>query len=225
MIRLLIFDLDGTLVDSAPDYLKAANRLLSEEGKPGLDLPQIIRGLGAGLRILLHGFFLDEDLQSPRFQNLLDRFQEYYLEVCTEKAKLYPDVLPFLESCSLNIAMVTNKNLKPTMKIIDSLGLAKFDWQQIYGFESFADRKPHPRPLLEAMKKCGCRAEQTLMIGDSVPDIQAAHAAGVKSIAVTFGYNTHETLAPYKPTAFLDSYTDLPTLIASLKGLSIKAIN
>lgn len=216
MIRLLMFDLDGTLIDSAEDYRAAANRLLLEEGKRELSLPEIMHGLGHGLRQLIQKLFPEVPANDEFFVGLLHKFQSYYEENCHNHTALYPGALEFLENWDGELALITNKNYAPTMKILNKLDLMKLEWAAIYGFDSLPERKPHPMPLLEALKITGFEPHQALMIGDSPPDILAAQSASVRVAAVDFGYTDTSILKPLNPSAFFSSYTELPDLIARL---------
>lgn len=221
MIRLLMFDFDGTLIDSAEDYRAAANRVMLEQGKRELTLPEIMQGLGHGLRQFIATFFPEVPAHDDFFLKLMNKFQDYYEQDCHTHTTFYPGALEFLENWDGDLALITNKNYAPTMKIMKEMNLLKFDWTAIYGYDSLPERKPHPLPILEALKVTGLKPHQALMIGDSPPDILAAQAASVQVVAVDFGYTDTSILKPLNPSAFLSSYTELPGLIASLNQSSI----
>lgn len=215
-VKLLIFDLDGTLIDSAIDYQDSLNLILEEEGKGQVSLHDVHDGLGRGLSKLLAKFFPDEDIDSDYFKSLYLRFQDVYFESCTKKTRLYPNVIDFLKSWDGKLALVTNKNSKPTRKIMQHFGLMNFEWSLISGFDTFQHRKPHPFPLEEALRVTKCTPNEALMIGDGLPDLMAAKAANIKSVAVTFGYNSREFLESHSPNVLIDCFTILPSEIAAL---------
>lgn len=217
MKPLLIFDLDGTLIDSAQDYTLAVNRLLEEHKHPLLSKQDIIFGLGNGLRALLHKFFPEFQMEDREFQVLEHRFLEYYEEICLNHYSFYDGALEFLDSWDGDLALVTNKNRKPTLKILEHCGLPESKWKAVYTYETFPEKKPHPRPLLEVLNTTGRSQSHAIMIGDGLPDVMAAQAAGIPSIACSFGYGNLLELQKYSPAAILNSYTELPDLIQSLK--------
>ncbi len=217
MRPLLIFDLDGTLIDSALDYTNAVNRLLVEHQHPMLSRQDIIFGLGNGLRALLHKFFPEFRMEDHEFQLLEKKFLDYYEEICLTHAQFYPGALEFLENWDGDLALVTNKNRHPTLKILDHWGWPESRWNVVFTYDSFPEKKPHPRPLLEVLKRTGRLKSEAIMIGDGLPDVMAAQAADISSIACTFGYSKIEDLKKYSPAAYLNSYTELPKLIEALK--------
>jgi len=216
MIRLLIFDLDGTSIDSAQDYTFAVNRILTEHGHPSLTKQDIIFGLGNGLRALLHRYFPEIKMEDQEFLKMEGQFLKYYEEICLTHAQFYPGALEFLRSWDGPLALVTNKNSHPTYKILNHYDLGENFWKAIHCYDTFPEKKPHPRPLLEAIKVAGLHPSQAVMIGDGLPDMMAAQAAGIKSIAVRFGYTEWSELQKYNPSASLFSYTELPSVIESL---------
>lgn len=208
-----MFDFDGTLIDSAEDYRQAANRLMREEGKREFTIDEIIHGLGHGLRQLIHKLFPEVEITDPHFVKLQERFQSYYEENCFKHTRFYPGAFEFLENWDGQLALITNKNYRSTIKLMNELNLMKFNWSAIYGFDSLPQRKPHPMPLLEALKTTGVDPKHALMIGDSPPDILAAQAASVKVAAVDFGYTDIEMLKPLKPSVTVSSYQELSSYI------------
>jgi phosphoglycolate phosphatase len=217
-LRLLIFDLDGTLIDSADDYQVSVNRLMREENKPELSREQVQHGLGHGLRSMVRGLFPDLANEIHRLHEIEERFLYYYLQYdCTTKTALYPGALEFLRSWKGELAVVTNKSLAPTKKIMTHLGLDEFHWSSVFCFESLPERKPSAFPLEEAMKRIGAAREETLMIGDGLPDLKAAQNAGVRSVIATFGYTDAALLKEHHPTRFFSSYQELQQLIRELQ--------
>jgi|SRR6185312_462379 len=217
-LRLLIFDLDGTLVDSVEDYQISVNRLMREEDLPKLTRDQVAQGLGHGLRSMVKGLFPHFKEHPQKLHDIEERFLRYYLEEdCIKKTKLYPGVIEFLKTWTGHLALVTNKSVEPTRKIMSHLKLDQFHWSSVFGYESLPERKPSAFPLLEAMKRVATEPHETLMIGDGIPDLRAAHNAGVRSVIATFGYTSSDLILPHQPTKMFSSYQELHQIIAELE--------
>lgn len=217
-LPLLIFDLDGTLIDSAEDIQVALNRVLQKYGRKQVDLPRLITHIGDGLTKLVNDFFPEYKIDSPENEKMVDEFLNLYRdEHLTQLTKLYPDVFTFLATYEGPKALVTNKNIHPTMQIFKHFGLDKMNWVEIIGGDSLAERKPSALPLLTVMKKIGYTPEQTWMIGDGRPDMKSAIAAGCKKIAVHYGYSKPEELEPFKPDHTLSKFSDLQNLLSEVR--------
>lgn len=189
MIRTVLFDLDGTLADTAPDLGGALNTLLMEEGKPGLPYATIrpVASHGAAGLIEL-GFGIRRD--APRFASLRERFISLYRERLALETKLFPGVAVLLDQLAargLNWGIVTNKPAFLTEPLIDQLGLRP-DAACIVSGDSTANRKPHPEPMLHACKLAGSKPDECLYVGDAERDIAAGNAAGMKTLVALFGY-------------------------------------
>lgn len=207
-IELLIFDLDGTLIDSAPDIADSANTLLLENGRAAVPHERVVAGIGHGVRNLVETIY-PEPLAPDNLDRLARRFSQIYEERLLERTKPMPGVIEFLDDCRYKIAIVTNKPYAQTMKIVAGLRLDRFPWVCIFGGDSFPKRKPDPFPLLEAMRVAGVTPEATLMIGDGIPDLQAARAARIRSIALANGYTPREALIREQPSMLLNSISDI----------------
>lgn len=214
--KLLIFDLDGTLVDSVHDYQAAINRLLSEHRKEPLKLDQVAVGLGHGLRAMLAKTESLQDIHQNNPDEFHNTFLKYYDEQNDQLTKPFPGVLEFLKDWKGKIAIVTNKGFSPAQRVIKNTGLEQFGWTSIYGFDSLAEHKPHPLPLQQCLQDAGVEAHEAVMIGDGVPDVMAAAQAQMRSIAIGFGYASLESLKAHNPSGILHSYKDLANLIAGL---------
>ncbi len=216
MNPLLVFDLDGTLIDSAPDIVTAMNRTLENNGKAPLSDAKIISHIGEGLKKLLSDLFVDEPLSASKLVTLENEFLSYYETEMLNKTSIYAGVETFLESYRGPIAIITNKNEAPARKILAHLNLHRFPWVNIFGADTLAERKPSPLPLQTMMKQAGYDTENTIMIGDGIPDIVSAQSANVTSIAIDFGYTDLNILKKYKPDGILSHYSDLHGLIRQL---------
>jgi phosphoglycolate phosphatase len=208
---ILLFDLDGTLVDSAADIYRSMNFALYDLGLP-LVLEQQIRvwvGRGAGrlVHCVIEHLHLTADWHEPLLKQFMQRYQA---EVCVE-SRVYDGVIPFLNAAKVQgcqLACVTNKPYQPARDLLAALNLSSY-FSLLLGGDSLDHRKPHPAPIWHAMQYYQASASQTLMIGDSRNDVEAAHAAGVACIALTYGYNHGEPIATCQPDLILDSLREL----------------
>ena len=209
-LPLLIFDLDGTLIDSAADIHVALNHMLQNHKRPGVDIKTLTSHIGDGLTKLVNDFFpeftIDSRENTARVDEFLDLYRDGYL---TKLTVLYPGVYEFLHNYKGPKALVTNKSIHPTLQIFQHFGLDKLKWVDIIGGDSLAERKPSALPLLTVMNKIGYRPENTWMIGDGRPDMKSALAAGCKKAAVHYGYSSPAELAPFMPDLVLNKISDL----------------
>ena len=189
MIRTILFDLDGTLADTAPDLGGALNTLLIEHNKPALPYASIrpVASHGAAGLIEL-GFGVARD--TPRFVPLRERFISLYRGRLTRETHLFPGISVLLDQLAargLNWGIVTNKPAFLTEPLIDQLGLRE-DAACVVSGDTTANRKPHPEPMLHASKLAGSKPQECLYVGDAARDIEAGNAAGMKTLVALFGY-------------------------------------
>ena len=216
-LPLLIFDLDGTLIDSAADIAVALNKTLSHFGKPTVSDEVVVAHIGEGLRKFLADFFPEFQNSVPAdYKHVEELFLKTYEEEMYLRTRPFPGVLEFLKKYEGPKGIVTNKNEYLARKIVQHLGLDKIIWVGVFGADTFSEKKPHPLPLLEMMKRAQRDATNTFMIGDGTPDMKAAQAAGVRAIAVSFGYTQVELLQSYGPVAVFKDYADLHNLVLDL---------
>ena len=212
-LPLLIFDLDGTLIDSAKDIQVAINQMLKNHQRAQVDLPTLISHVGDGLTKLVHDFFPEFELHSAATEQKVIEFLDIYRdEHLTTHTELYPGVFHFLSSYQGPIALVTNKNIQPTQTILRHFKLDKLKWVAVLGRDSLAECKPSPFPLLHVMKKIDYSRDNTWMIGDGRPDMKAAQAAGCKKAAVHYGYSKPGELDPFEPELVLNKFSDINSL-------------
>jgi phosphoglycolate phosphatase len=212
----LLFDLDGTLVDSAPDLAFAVNKMLVELGSTPFSL-DVIRGwVGNGARVLIQRALSGNTEVSSELDHALTEralkifFQVYQIHNCVE-TQLYSNVLDTLTALKTNgyrLVIITNKHERFIAPIIDGLGLNGL-FELIIGGDTLERRKPDPLPLHHACQQLSVNIDQCVMIGDSKNDILAAKAAKMESIALTYGYNYGENIANYKPEVVMDNFDDL----------------
>lgn len=193
-IQAIILDLDGTLLDTAPDLAAAANAVRADFGLPALTLARVASFVGKGAESLMHRALTDSlegVIEASRLKGAMDRFEHHYERENGLQAKLYPGVsagLSLMKARGLRLACVTNKPYQFSIKLLQQKGLLA-DMEFVLGGDSLQQRKPEPLPFLVACERFGLRAEQVLAIGDSANDALAARRAGLPVFAVPYGYN------------------------------------
>ncbi len=188
-MRTVLFDLDGTLADTAPDLAYALNCLLEEQGRAPLPYEQIRPVVSNGANAILRVGY-DLPPESPEFALLRNRFLELYRAHVARETRLFPgmdDLLSYIEDAAMNWGVVTNKPAFLTDPIIAALGLAPRAVCVVSG-DTTANKKPHPEPLLHACQLAGSASGQCLYIGDAERDITAGREAGMATLVALFGY-------------------------------------
>ena len=211
-VRGVLFDLDGTLIDSAPDLAGAANRLRADHGLPALPLAQLRPMVGSGARGMV-GVAFGVAPGDDRFELLRDAFLAYYEAGLLERTHPFDGVeemLEALESAGLPWGIVTNKATRFTTPIVAGLGLARRAAVVVCG-DTTAHAKPHPEPLLHAARAMGLAPEGVVYVGDDLRDAQAAKAAGMAMVAATWGYlGLGESVHSWGADVLLDAPKQLP---------------
>lgn len=197
-VSCLLFDLDGTLVDSRRDLATALNRMLTEMNLPTVALEEVSRFVGDGARKLVERGLetaLGNSLTEETVTTGLERFKKAYGECLLDTTVAYPDVAETLAYFQgVPLAVVTNKPFDFSVRILESLGLAGF-FSVIIGGDSTPERKPSPVPVLTALEECGIETPQTaVMIGDSANDIRSGAEAGTVTCGVTYGFRDRAEL-------------------------------
>lgn len=219
--RLILFDLDGTLVDSVPDLAFAVDAMLADIGAEPAGIDQVRLWVGNGADMLvrraLSKSMLPDAIELADFEFAKERFFHHYQLVNGAYSQLYPQVLatliPLRETIPL-MGLVTNKPEQFTFPLLSMLGLPSFDL--VVGGDTLSAKKPDPAQLLYCMQKLGCKSHEAILVGDSVNDIQAAKAAGVRSVCVTYGYHQGEDLSAYRPDYLIEQFASLLDIVASL---------
>ena len=196
---LVIFDLDGTLIDSSQDLANSVNATRAHLLLPPLENETVYSYVGNGAPVLIRKA-LGPDYSDDEVQDALLYFLAYYREHMLDHTVLYPGVrelLNRLHDAGIQMAVLTNKPVRFSQSIVDGLGLAAH-FRRVYGGNSFEQKKPHPVGIETLMSECGASREGTLMVGDSSVDVQTARNAQVTSCGVTWGFQP-ETFADYPP--------------------------
>ena len=217
-LRLLVFDLDGTLIDSGADLCASVNAMLRHFDRPPLPEKVISTYIGDGAARLVSRS-LGEPADAAFLDSALAYFLDYYREHKLDQTYVYPGVFASLDSlrfepggAARSMAVLTNKPIGPSQAICDALGLSPYFFR-IYGGNSFATKKPDPEGLLALLKEAGVSAQETLMIGDSDVDILNARNAGVWSMGCSYGLAPH-TLVTVRPDCVVESPADWPLALA-----------
>jgi phosphoglycolate phosphatase len=193
VIKLLMFDLDGTLVNTAADITNALNYAIEPHGIKKLTVERTISMVGEGITRLVEKLLGEE--RKPIMQDVLDRFLEYYSDHLLEFSAPYPGVRETLQRlAAYKKAVISNKRESLSKRLLAELQLSDF-FDAVLGSDSVQERKPSPKPLIHLMECFSARPEESVMIGDSQYDIQAGRAAGVRTIAATYGYREKRFLA------------------------------
>lgn len=193
-IRAVAIDLDGTMVDTAPDFHAALNHMLKLLELPSASMQMVIDTIGRGTDNLIHGIlghFLEDDQREALFAKARGLYLERYAEINGDHSRLYPEVregLAALHALGLRMACVTNKPYAFARGLLDKTGLGQW-FEVVYGGDSLPKKKPDPLPMLQVARDFNIAPSQMLAIGDSSNDAQAARAAGCKVVIVPYGYN------------------------------------
>lgn len=218
--RAVLFDLDGTLVHSVPDLRIAANKLLQEEGRPLLEDAAIATMVGNGVRKLVERVFRatgGEPATEEALEALVERFLGHYEAHPADLTRPFDGVaeaLAVLHGAGVKLGVCTNKPTVPSREILDILGLAPF-LQVVIGGGATPHLKPHPAPVVAALEALGVRAEETVFVGDSPNDAEAARAAGLRFVAVPFGYRRC-TVEDLQADRVVDTFHDLAAALQEI---------
>ncbi len=217
-VRAVLFDLDGTLADTAPDLGGAVNRMRVRRGLLPLPISALRPVASSGARGML-GLGLGIAPREPGYEAVRDEFLAEYESALVEKSRLFDGMAECLEGLrerGLPWGIVTNKAERFTVPVVAGLGLARIAAVVIAG-DTTPHAKPHPAPLLEACKRLGIAAHEAVYVGDDLRDIQAAHAAAMPAVAAGWGYlgQTHD-VSSWRADAVIDSPCDLLDLLHSL---------
>ncbi len=211
----IVFDLDGTLIDSAPDLQTAVNRMLEGEGKPPLDLPTITSFIGNGLPKLVERSLDARGISQSRYPQLCDTVRDFYSAAPADLTRPYPgvtDALRALKAAGHRLGVCTNKPEEPALLVLHLLGLGGF-FDVVVGGDTLDRKKPDPEPLEHVFAALGDGAR--LYVGDSEVDAETARRAGVRFALFTEGYRKQPVAALPHDWRFAE-FDALPGIVAAL---------
>jgi phosphoglycolate phosphatase len=209
-VKMVMIDLDGTLINSAPDLAASANRMLEALAMPTYETEQVARWIGNGVSRLVKRALTGEMDADPD-PELYDRgykvFLEAYAELVSDQSRPYPGVvegLDKLQAAGFQLACITNKAEAFTLPLLKDLDLYKY-FELVLSGDSLPKKKPDPLPLLHACKHFGITPDHGVLIGDSINDTQAARNAGMPVLLVPYGYNRGQDVSELEPEAVIQT--------------------
>ena len=216
----ILFDLDGTLINSGPDLALEVNHMLKTFERDTFTEDVIHGWVGNGAQTLVNRALsgqrtIDENLDDSLASEALDIFLAFYAKNLCVATVTYPNVsstLKALKAKGYRLAIVTNKPYEFVGPILDGLGLDGL-FELILGGDSLPQKKPDPAPLLHVCKTLDIHTDHCVMVGDSKNDLLAAKASGMQSVGVTYGYNYGEEIGIYNPTFIIDDFSELLELL------------
>jgi phosphoglycolate phosphatase len=213
-VKLVIFDLDGTLIDSRLDLVHSVNAALRHIGRPDLPDHVIASYVGDGAPILIQRALGGEKVDEAVVRQGLQFFLSYYREHKLDHTTLYDGVKEALSVVQRSsngvprkLAVLSNKPVGPSRAIVEALGLGAF-FMQVYGGNSFATKKPDPEGALRLLEELGVRPEEAAIVGDSHVDIETGRNAGLLTVGVSYGFAPH-TLLDQPPDVLVDTPAEL----------------
>jgi phosphoglycolate phosphatase len=216
---LLVFDLDGTLIDTAPDLIDTLNLILAREKLPAVPFEAARSMIGGGARMLIERGLAADGRTCGRgdVDRLYRDFVAHYGEHIADRSRPFPGLeaaLDALAAAGWRFAVCTNKLERLSLRLLDLLGLSK-RFAAICGQDTFGVQKPHPDILLHTIRRAGGARDRAIMVGDSVNDVDVARAAGIPIIAVSFGY-TDVPAAKLGADRVIDGYARLAATVSDL---------
>ncbi|WP_110641741.1 phosphoglycolate phosphatase [Salinicola sp. CPA57] len=213
-IRLVAFDLDGTLIDSVPDLAAAVDGMLVEQGLEPVGEARVRDWVGNGSRKLVEralASVVGEAPDASLIEASHDHFLRHYHAAPCEQTRVYPGVrgaLDALEAEGFIVTLITNKPAAFIDPILEALDLRRY-FRTTLGGDSLPQQKPHPAPLLHLATQYGVDPAQCLMVGDSRHDVEAGRRAGFRTLAVSYGYNHGEPVVSSRPDGVVESLREL----------------
>ncbi|UUP15589.1 phosphoglycolate phosphatase [Nitratireductor thuwali] len=226
---IIVFDLDGTLIDTAPDLLDSLNHCLQTANVPPVEAAEIRRFVGFGSRVMIERAFADHG--QPLIEGQLDALQalflEHYSAAMPGKSRPFagvPEAITRFRKAGYLTAVCTNKLEGLSVSLLDALEMTEL-FGAVCGADTFAHRKPDPRHLLETIERCGGDRDRAVMVGDSRTDIDTAKAAGIPVVAVDFGY-TDVHVSTFEPSRVISHFDELTvelaeSLIREASGIAV----
>ncbi len=215
--ELVLVDLDGTLIDSVPDLAYAVDAMMKQLDLPERGEEKVRNWVGNGIERLVKRALLDQLDGEPDpelFKEALNYFDAFYTECNSRYSRVFKDVrkgLNWLKSQGAILVCITNKAEKFSVPLLEALDLHHY-FRIILSGDSLPKKKPDPLPLLYAAKKFKIKPKNSLILGDSINDVQAGRAAGFSVVCVSYGYNHGQDINLAKPDAVIDSFINLPSI-------------
>lgn len=216
-VNAVLFDLDGTLLHTAPDITAAVNQMLASRNLPNLPEALVTNLIGRGSPVLIERVFnvLEVSVTPGERLDALQVFQECYEDIVGTRARPYPGVIDALErlrDMDLKLAVVTNKYHRFALRLLRQFHMSSM-FDLVIGGDTLEVRKPNPLPILHACDSLGVPVSQSLYIGDSPIDVEAAKSAGVPVFCVPYGYREGQPVSTLACDGFIDTLADISYLI------------
>lgn len=216
-IQALIFDLDGTLIDSAPDLRTACNKVLSKHGRRDITMEETTQFIGNGAAKLIERAFraTGDEVDAETVQSLMKEFLAFYDGHEADETTPYEGVmetLAELKAQNYRMALCTNKPTQPTHNLLSVLGMEEF-FELVIGGDKLSSKKPNPEMIHWVLEQMKVEPSQAIMIGDSPNDVQGARNAGIKNIAVSYGYRK-VTLEEMGADQVVHRFDEIPALVS-----------
>lgn len=214
-VKMVMIDLDGTLIDTVPDLAVAANRMLADLGRKPWDMNHYRAWIGNGVPRFVKRALTGEMQAEPDpglFEQALEPFRRHYGEAVSALSRAYPGVVEALEQLTAkgySLVCITNKAEAFTLPLLQNLDLHKY-FKLVLSGDSLPKQKPDPLPLQHACQHFGIDTTHGVLVGDSSNDVHAARSAGMPVICVTYGYNHGHDIRQSLPDAVVDSLTEVP---------------
>lgn len=216
--EMVLIDVDGTLVDSVPDLAYCVDEMMKQLDMPTRGEARVRHWVGNGVeRLVKRGLInqLDGEPNETLYARAIEIFRELYAVNTSVRSCLYdgvPEAMEFLKSTGVKIGCVTNKASEFTLPLLKDLGISDY-FETILCGDMVERKKPDPLPLIMSAEKLGVSPQSSLMIGDSMSDVNAARAAKFSIICMSYGYNHGEDIRDYDPDAVIDTMTEIKDLI------------
>jgi len=216
--EMVLIDVDGTLVDSVPDLAYCIDEMMKQLDMPTRGEARVRHWVGNGVeRLVKRGLVnqLDGEPNETLYAKAIEIFRELYAVNTSVRSCLYdgvPEAMEFLKSTGVKIGCVTNKASEFTLPLLKDLGISDY-FETILCGDMVERKKPDPLPLIMSAEKLGVSPQASLMIGDSMSDVNAARAADFAIICMSYGYNHGEDIRDYDPDAVIDTMTEIKDLI------------
>jgi phosphoglycolate phosphatase len=213
----IVFDLDGTLIDTAPDLIDTLNFILAQEGLPAIPYAAARNMIGGGAKVLIERALAADGRAADEIDRLYTTFVAHYAEHIADRSRPFPDVeltLEGLAAAGYRLAVCTNKLEWLSVRLLQTLKLTRY-FAAICGQDTFGIQKPDPEVFRRTVLRAGGEPAQAVMVGDSQTDIRTARSAKVPIVAVDFGY-TEVPIKTLHPDRIIGSFAELPPAIIEL---------